>query len=624
MQDPDSTEVAGLFQEFGNSAAVPQGVDSHFAPASPGDLSRLSVQAKSAADISSAFGFANPEGQSVFPGPHEELPPDMFFDYSLLESILPLTQTDNTCTGESQGASPVRHIAAAAAAFPRALKPPSLGMGSESQTFALNSSSSWHINLPRPTSPALSTDSDPQEVSDLLNHYRTHVCKLMMPTIAPSQNPWLRLYLPMASREPQTAAKKCLLHAILAVAAFNKSELSRADRGQYQQLARTLKDRAALMIKDVLADASQREALLQNDVDRQALLAAAMTMTTVEVFSGGNEGRGYENIALCKYIIRLTGGVTWWVASSTRMTLLQIFRCLELVARTSGWTNNDESEQVQDDEQATPESRSAQPLGDSVRHSSSDVEFLMGTSAPQYTLDVSFGIAMKTLRCLSQTIELCSIRESMKSGKGWSERSAVALQQLEAELFDTLEDPDAFSGQEVLGDVSQEGVSDYVSREIKENHCWAFHCSATIFFRRAICEGGSKVTPPIEGLAADKDGSRSRPTGQQLVSMALEHLENVDAMSSDMAIANTLWPGFIAAVEAIDMDLRHRSLIWFARARRHGIGNIAKAKALVMEVWRRVDRQTGAGSDRQHMNSELSHVDWREIMREKGMYIMLT
>jgi hypothetical protein len=576
----------------------------------------------SAADVSSAFGFTNTEEQSMFPGPQEELPPDMFFDYSLLESILPLAHADNN--GESQGASPIRHIAAAAAAFPRASKAPNLGLGSESQPPALTNSSSWHKNLPRPASPTLSTDSDPQEVSDLLNHYRTHVCKLMMPTIAPSQNPWLRLYLPMASREPQTAAQKCLLDAILAVAALNKSELSRSDRGQYQQLARTLKDRAALMIKEVLADASQREALLQNDVDRQALLAAAMTMTTVEVFSGGNEGRGYENIALCKYIIRLTGGVTWWVASSTRMTLLQIFRCLELVARTSGWTNNEESEQVQDDEQTTPESRSTQPLGDSARHSSSDVEFLMGTSAPQYTLDVSFGIAMKTLRCLSQTIELCSVRESMGSEKRWSERSAVALQQLEAELFDTLEDPDAFSGQEILGDVSQEGVSDYVSREIKENHCWAFHCSTTIFFRRAICEGGSTVTPPIEGLAAEKDGSRSRPTGQQLVSMALEHLENVDAMSSDMAIANTLWPGFIAAVEAIDMDLRHRSLIWFARARRHGIGNIAKAKALVMEVWRRVDRQTGAGSDRRHMNSELSHVDWREVMREKGMYIMLT
>jgi hypothetical protein len=108
------------------------------------------------------------------------------------------------------------------------------------------------------------------------------------------------------------------------------------------------------------------------------------------------------------------------------------------------------------------------------------------------------------------------------------------------------------------------------------------------------------------------------------VSKALEHLENIDALTVDVPVANTLWPGFIAAAEAVDTDLRHRVLVWFARAKRHGIGNILAAKTLVLEVWRRVDRLAGATAKQRDHKTELGPVDWRDVMREKGLYIMLT
>ena len=116
----------------------------------------------------------------------------------------------------------------------------------------------------------------------------------------------------------------------------------------------------------------------------------------------------------------------------------------------------------------------------------------------------------------------------------------------------------------------------------------------------------------------------TRLSGQELVSKAFEHLENVDALSADIPIANTLWPGFIAAIEAVDMPLRHRAMVWFARDKRHGIGNIAKAKELVMEVWRTVDRQAWVGPERKGSRQELGHVDWRDVMRDRDMYFMLT
>ena len=100
-----------------------------------------------------------------------------------------------------------------------------------------------------------------------------------------------------------------------------------------------------------------------------------------------------------------------------------------------------------------------------------------------------------------------------------------------------------------------------------------------------------------------------------------------DTLTPSLPISNTLWPGFIAATEAIDTSLRHRALAWFIRAKRHGIGNIDEAKKLVMEVWRRQDRERYVVGERegvQGLRGELGDVDWRRVMREMGVWVMLT
>lgn len=117
----------------------------------------------------------------------------------------------------------------------------------------------------------------------LLHHYQTHVCQLMMPTSAPSHNPWLRLYLPIALQEPATIAKKCLLFAILAVAAFNKAELSSAKRVKLRRQAMEYRKSSWEMLKDYVDSEAGRVDVGQGAIDRQALLAAALTMTTTEV-----------------------------------------------------------------------------------------------------------------------------------------------------------------------------------------------------------------------------------------------------------------------------------------------------------------------------------------------------
>ncbi|KPI39048.1 uncharacterized protein AB675_4652 [Cyphellophora attinorum] len=445
--------------------------------------------------------------------------------------------------------------------------------------------------------------NDPRIIEDLLHHYKTHVSQLMMPTSAPSQNPYLCVYLPMALQNPSGDAKESLLMAILAVAAFNKAELKTSEAKRYRTYATNFAERAASILQS-FTGASQRQGPGSLDeADRKALLAAVVTMNTVEIFSGGQHGKGYECLLWGKRIISMTGG---------------------LECRTHIWLEAPESlPDVAPNPWLTP---TTTRTGDAAHDSDELAATISPSPVGQYTLDVSFGVARKTLECLNKTIDLANQRETHQDPEHkwrWPDHTHSALRQLESEIFDIIGDPNALDGEGASNLLAQEGISDYINEEVKENHVWSFHYSAALFFRRAIC-GGS---PSVAAMLGDDDSTREtadRLSGQELVAKALDHLENIDVLSGDAVVANTLWPAFIAAVEAVHTPLRHRALIWFVRAKRHGIGNITKAKALAMEIWRQVDRQSWVRAEKNKHNGELSCVDWRKVMQEKGMYIMLT
>ena len=361
------------------------------------------------------------------------------------------------------------------------------------------------------------------------------------------------------------------------------------------------------------------------------------------MFSGASQGVCHKHLRTAKEIVENTGGTKWWLSDPANTTLLQIFRCYRIVAETSGWTDAG-----QHNGKSHPEAHESRHIEATMMHTRDDELMVSSTSQScEYSLDVSFGVSMKTLWCLNKIVDLAAIKLSTPAGERWWETHTDSLFKLESELFAVLEDPQAFSEDPslfALGQQSDEftpssssrcstiltttntflsltgGIPQIIAEEIRENHLWAFHYSVALFYRRAICGGGENASSPITAV----DSTVPQPTGQYLVSKVLEHLENIDALKVDTPIANTLWPAFIAAVEAVDADLRHRVLVWFARAKRHGIGNIATAKTLVLEIWRRVDRQTHLSYERKPLHSELGPVDWRDIMREMGMYIMLT
>lgn len=327
---------------------------------------------------------------------------------------------------------------------------------------------------------------------------------------------------------------------------------------------------------------------------------------------------------MCRRVIRATGGLRWWISDATSTTLLQIYRCLRIVASTSGWADSNEARDGQAVlEAATDNSPQDSELDDSMyetplsRGDERIVEPRPTMPIGDYTLDITFGISVKTLGFLNETIELSRIKGRMGHDNTWASDAASRLIRLEQGLFDALDDFETLKDHVNAHLRPHDAIPSYVAEVIKDNHISAFHYSTIVFFRRALCNGSTDFVPRVEGHEA-----RKRPTGQHLVSKALEHLENIDSLSHNISVADTLWPGFVAAVEAVDTDLRHRALVWLARAKRHGIGNVFQAVSLVMEVWRRVDRQWVEKT--RGLESELGSVDWRQVMQEQGTYIMLT
>jgi hypothetical protein len=105
----------------------------------------------------------------------------------------------------------------------------------------------------------------------------------MMPTLAPAHNPWLHLYLPVALQEPRTREKSCLFFAIMATSAFSKAQLSPQSRALHAVQAREFRDKAEALLEQIVEGLSGQASEAMDSSNKQALLAAALTMTSVEV-----------------------------------------------------------------------------------------------------------------------------------------------------------------------------------------------------------------------------------------------------------------------------------------------------------------------------------------------------
>lgn len=478
-------------------------------------------------------------------------------------------------------------------------------------------------------------ETDGGSETRLLVHYRDIICHYMMPTIDMARNPWLQVYSALALYGKPTPCQIALRQALVAVAACHQEQTCKISGSGLPGQAALYRTRASQSIQDLL----ETELSRLDRQDRQSLLAATMALISTDVFGTDRAGCVVQ-IQNARRVILLTGDAESWQSDDVSNVLWQIFCCYHLVISTA-LTQSAAPKQGR----AESDAERTMTLGHltargSFRTSSRTELHLLGLPTPipsniLYVLGLSFGIAAKTFSLLCRTVRLTDECANYTMASSWSLELADEVHTLhdilrsEAEKFDSGSDDhmaemiipgleeERFSASDGIGITRQyEGLyplHPVVSKEILKNHQECFHYALLLYFYRTFPEELLKSPEPLQDC-------------QVYVGKILDCLETIESLTGTLPIkpANTLWPAFVACAEAIDVASRHRALIWLSKMAVRGLGNIARAKQMIMEIWRRVDRTSDVGSGSSLCRRGLGPIDWRDVMAEQESFIMLT
>ncbi|EXJ88584.1 hypothetical protein A1O1_05514 [Capronia coronata CBS 617.96] len=138
-----------------------------------------------------------------------------------------------------------------------------------------------------------------------------------------------------------------------------------------------------------------------------------------------------------------------------------------------------------------------------------------------------------------------------------------------------------------------DGLVDPCARELARHHAFVFYYASMIHFQRTVRQTPSSAL-------------------QDLVTRAVEHLEEIERLGADSVGCTLIWPPLVVACECESPDLQARILAWYKVKRRHGFMNLEISKDVAQEVWRR----------RQSATSQ-PDVRWQDILDDMKLDIVL-
>ncbi|KAJ5375278.1 Protein of unknown function DUF3468 [Penicillium concentricum] len=506
----------------------------------------------------------------------------------------------------------------------------------------------WH-QLPHGQTPLQtptgwpSNQDEPVDREDvlLIRHYREVVGHIMMPVIDPPRNPWLQIYLPLALTQSPDRTTLALRHAILAVSALHRAQLGGSERQSLLVKGVVYALDAAQLVGDCLSDSDVE----YSEAQKHALLACTLSLVSSNSFA--SDSKSYqEHLSLAHSVFTMTGSSCFWRSNLRSSVLYQIYRFYELLETT---TQGALASGPEYNECRTIKSISPDEDSDNISCFSTSS---MGFQHPEgivmpahYVLDTCFGISLRTISLLYRTV-----RADRQIAK-WDPRVSIEgrlvqeFEHVRAELYDITLDPKALSRSalndeinfyvpdsklELLWSFGEDAVIPTAVRdELLESHQWAFHNAVILFFGRCFDSPQfrrSETDYPDKGRPRWANLETPFQDYQKFVALTFDSLETIQCLTRGRSIrpAITLWPALVAACEAVDVELRHRCLQWFQNASGKGIANLSRARALVLEVWKRTDRHLDADGRLPPSSRGLGFVDWRDVMGELPTPIMLT
>jgi hypothetical protein len=106
---------------------------------------------------------------------------------------------------------------------------------------------------------------------------------------------------------------------------------------------------------------------------------------------------------------------------------------------------------------------------------------------------------------------------------------------------------------------------------------------------------------------------------RKLEHFVMETFESVNLFISQDCGNLSLWPAFIAAVEAYTEEAMSLARAWLDKATTFGLGSRFLVKTVVEEVW---DRRKQAAQEL-GVGPGLTSVDWRQVMKDLGVDVLL-
>jgi len=201
-----------------------------------------------------------------------------------------------------------------------------------------------------------------------------------------------------------------------------------------------------------------------------------------------------------------------------------------------------------------------------------DVESENWLDSRFYALDRFFGL---TRPMLKHIVMMNALVRQIRTA------DPLTLDRLEAQLYMQAPDNLALDG------------FDARSQALTRHHAYVFYYASLIYFQRTV---------------------RRRPPDslQDMVHLAVGHLEEIEELGGNMIGCTLVWPPFVVACECLSPDLQNRILAWYKLKQRHGFMNLELSKDIARELWR---RRVAAPAE--------ADIQWQDVLQDLKMDIVL-
>ncbi|KAK2740626.1 hypothetical protein FQN57_005995 [Myotisia sp. PD_48] len=418
----------------------------------------------------------------------------------------------------------------------------------------------------------------------LFHHYAHHVAFLMMPFEHP-RNPW-KHYYPAVAIHYESAEERALYSALLSHSAFNLAELG-VNKNK----------NVALGIKYYNSAIAQLTKCFQSETrDFGGTIAAIMTLMMAELYSGQPRKWRYHFNGAWAFLREYEAAEPWKASELSCYSLQSLF-ILEIISDTC------DTDRVK--YHTSGDSRYGNIISSVIRQctwsQSFDPDCLQvkasdeANVASSISLSCHFGFTIgahgTVLGCISTISALGrDIRNDPEFTFG-DERAASILS-----LIQSCEDRANFAAALTNNNLGQGAAAQSNSAHLIHYQLNAFISATYIFYYTTLFQ-----VSPVE-----------------VVHYVSTVLENVLAFHKCCEGNFSIWPAFIAAVEAYTDEHVALARVWLDKATKFGIGNRNSMKMVVEGVWAKRNKT----AEEYSIDPGLVAVDWRDVIGELSLDIL--